>query len=204
MAFSSKPVVSGREYELVTALVKAGASPKKGVLKRGELSIHPPALYQSLRTKGVLATETEGHGRGAKTTVRLLLEPDQLEFSKRGTKAPAASAASTPGSRKPTVEEMVALCELIAREERLAEAAAAPEPGLLRELDTIKAAFTAAIAANDVARPGRRSHREHVRRARRFPRERARHRRRLQLDHRQRDRLSRPRHRRHAIRVRRT
>ena len=152
MALASKPAVSAREYELVTALAKAGASTKKSVLKRGELSIHPPAIYQSLRTKGVLATETEGHGRGAKTMVRLLLEPDQLEFSKRGAKPHAAGATSAGSNRKPTVEEMLALCELVAREERLAAAAAAPEPSLLRELDSIKAAFTAAIAANDVAR----------------------------------------------------
>ena len=144
------PAVSAREYQLVTALAKAGASAKKSVLKRGELSIHPPAVYQSLRSKGILATQTEGHGRGAKTMVRLLLEPSDLAFSKRGTKSPAAITATT--SRKPTVEEMLALCELIAREERLATAAAAPDPALLRQLDTIKSAFTAAIAANDVAR----------------------------------------------------
>jgi hypothetical protein len=150
MAFASKPAVSVREYDLVAALVRAGATPKKGVLKRGELSTHAPALYQSLRSKGILATETEGHGRGAKTMVRLLLEPAELEFSKRGAKPLAPAAATT--SRKPTLEQMMALCELIVREERLAAAAAAPEPELLRKLDSIKAAFTAAIAANDVAR----------------------------------------------------
>ena len=163
MALATKPAVSVREYDLVAALVRAGATPKKSVLKRGELSTHAPALYQSLRSKGVLATETEGHGRGAKTMVRLLLEraPSlrclvtsrhalRLEFSKRGAKPVAP--ASAPTTRKPTLEQMMALCELIVREERLAAAAAAPEPELLRKLDSIKAAFTAAIAANDVAR----------------------------------------------------
>ncbi len=147
---ATKTAVSPREYALVLDLARAGASVRRSVLKRGELAKHPPGLYQSLRSKGVVATETEGHGRGAKTMLRLLVEPANLEASKRAAKPFVARGASK--NQKPTLEEMVALCDLIQREEHLAEAAAAPDPKLLNELDSIKAAFTAAIAANDVAR----------------------------------------------------
>jgi hypothetical protein len=78
--------------------------------------------------------------------VKLLVEPSNLELSQRGSAQPAERGG------KPSVEKMLALCELILREERLAEAARAPEPKLLRELDEIKAAFTRAIGENNVNR----------------------------------------------------
>ena len=149
MALTAK-TVSMKEHALVVALHRAGASSKAAVLKRGELATHPPTIYQSLRSKGILSTKTEGHGRAAKTTVRLLVEPSELKTSTRGAAPPIRRSAGA--DKKPTVEEMAALCELLLREERLAQAAAAPDPRLLQELDSIKAAFTAAIAANDVAR----------------------------------------------------
>jgi hypothetical protein len=146
----SDVAVSLRERALVEELVKAGATPKHGVLKKGSLAKHPPGVYQILKSKGVITTSTEGHGRAARTTVHLLVGPDHLQLSKRSP-APAASPNRT-SSGKPTVEEMGALCELVMREERLAEAAQAPDPRLLKELDEIKGAFTAAIAANNVTR----------------------------------------------------
>jgi hypothetical protein len=146
----SKVAVSVREIALVEDLARAGASAKRGVLKKGSLTKHAPNLYQSLKSKGVILTSTEGHGRAARTTVNLLLAPEEIETSSRGTKQSAGRSAGTGASGKPSVETMATLCELVLREERLAEAAQAPDPKLLNELDTIKAAFTAAIAANNV------------------------------------------------------
>lgn len=146
----TKVTVSARELALVDELARAGAASKRGVVKNGALAKHAPGVYQVLKSKGVISTSTEGHGRGARTTVHLLVSPDSLQTSKKASAPVAARTGSSVG--KPSVEEMVALCDLVKREQRLAEAAQAPDPKLLRELDEIKAAFTAAIAANNVTR----------------------------------------------------